>query len=234
METGVNVLDFTPRVQQRVEEWQNQLPIGYQVDVAFYQAKYVADSVNGVAMNLVQTLVTVLAVVMIFLGLRTGLIVGTIVPLTMIVTLVWMRVLGLELHRITLATLIISLGLLVDNGIVMAEEVGRRMLEGEERRDAAINAGKTLALPLLTSTLTTILAFVPLAMAPNVTGEYLSSMATVIAITSAVPKTHVPDIQEAFEVRFEQPDSCPRRGGRSDVWGRRPHGLGEEAVHARL
>jgi multidrug efflux pump subunit AcrB len=101
----------------------------------------------------------------------------------MIITLVWMRVLGIELHRITLATLIISLGLLVDNGIVMAEEIGRRMLEGEERRDAAINAGKTLALPLLTSSLTTILAFVPLAMAPNVTGEYLSSMATVITIT---------------------------------------------------
>ncbi|MEE9122432.1 MAG: efflux RND transporter permease subunit [Syntrophobacteria bacterium] len=183
MEVGVNVLDFTPRVQKRVEEWQNRLPIGYQVDVAFYQAKFVAESVNGVAMNLVQTLVTVLVVVVIFLGLRTGLIVGTIVPLTMIITLVLMRVLGIELHRITLATLIISLGLLVDNGIVMAEEIGRRMLEGEARRDAAINAGKTLALPLLTSTLTTILAFVPLAMAPNVTGEYLSSMATVIAIT---------------------------------------------------
>ena len=104
METGVNVLDFTPRVQKRVEEWQDRLPIGYQVDVAFYQAQYVAESVNGVAMNLVQTLVTVLAVVMLFLGLRTGLIVGTIVPLTMIVTLVWMWVLGIELHRITLAT----------------------------------------------------------------------------------------------------------------------------------
>ena len=183
MEKGVNVLEFTPKVQKRVEEWQNRLPIGYQVDLAFYQAKYVKESVRGVFMNLIQTLVTVLAVVMLFLGLRTGLIVGTIVPLTMIVTLVWMRLFGLELHRITLATLIISLGLLVDNGIVMAEEVGRRMLEGEERRDAAINAGKTLALPLLTSSLTTSLAFVPLAMAPNVTGEYLSSMAVVIAIT---------------------------------------------------
>ncbi len=183
METGVNVLDFTPRVQQRVEDWQNRLPVGYQVDVAFYQAQYVEESVNGVAKNLVQTLVTVLAVVILFLGLRTGLIVGTIVPLTMIVTLVWMWVLGIELHRITLATMIISLGLLVDNGIVMAEEIGRRMLEGEERRDAAINAGKTLAMPLLTSSLTTILAFVPLALAPNVTGEYLSSMATVLGIT---------------------------------------------------
>ena len=183
METGVNVLDFTPLVQKRVQEWQNRLPIGYKVDVAFYQAKYVKESILGVATNLLQTLITVLIVVVLFLGLRTGLIVGTIVPLTMIVTLVLMRTLGIELHRITLATLIISLGLLVDNGIVMAEEIGRRMLGGEDRRDAAIGAGKTLSLPLLTSSLTTILAFVPLAMAPNVTGEYLSSMATVLAIT---------------------------------------------------
>ena len=183
MEKGVNVLDFSPRVEKRAQEWQNRLPIGYKVDIAHYQAKYVKESVHGVFMNLVQTLVTVLAVVILFLGLRTGLIVGTIVPLTMVITLVWMRVLGIELHRITLATLIISLGLLVDNGIVMAEEIGRRMLEGEERKEAAINAGKSLALPLLTSSLTTILAFVPLSMAPNVTGEYLSDMATVITIT---------------------------------------------------
>jgi multidrug efflux pump subunit AcrB len=183
MEKGVNVLDFSPRVEKRVQEWQNRLPIGYKVDIAHYQAKYVKESVHGVFMNLVQTLITVLAVVVLFLGLRTGLIVGTIVPLTMVVTLVWMRVLGIELHRITLATLIISLGLLVDNGIVMAEEIGRRMLEGEERKEAAINAGNSLALPLLTSSLTTILAFVPLSMAPNVTGEYLSDMATVITIT---------------------------------------------------
>jgi multidrug efflux pump subunit AcrB len=183
MEEGVNVLDFSPRVKQRMEEWQNRLPIGYKLDIAHYQADLVADSVNGVTMNLLQTLATVLAVVMLFLGWRTGLIVGSVVPLTMIISLVVMRVLGLELHRITLATMIISLGLLVDNGIVIAEEIGRRMLEGEDRKDAAINAGKTLALPLLTSSLTTILAFVPLGIAPNVTGEYLSSMAKVMAIT---------------------------------------------------
>ncbi len=183
METGVNVLNFTPRVEQRVQEWQNRLPIGYKVDVAFSQSTYVKASVQGVSNSLMQTLVTVLVIVILFLGLRTGLIVGMIVPLTMIVTLVWMRTFGIELHRITLATLIISLGLLVDNGIVIAEEIGRRMLEGEDRRDAAINAGKTLSLPLLTSSLTTMLAFAPLAMAPNVTGEYLSSMATVISMT---------------------------------------------------
>ena len=182
MKRGVNVLEFSPRVQKRVEEWQNLLPIGYKVDIAHYQATYVEEAVKGVQNNLIQTLVTVLIVVMLFLGWRTGLIVGTIVPLTMVVSLVWMRVINIELHRISLATMIIALGLLVDNGIVIAEEIGRRMREGEDRKDAAINAGKTLAVPLLTSSLTTILAFMPLALCPNATGEYLTSMALVLTI----------------------------------------------------
>ncbi len=183
MEKGVNVLEFSPRVKAKIAKWQNLLPIGYKLDIAHYQADYVAESVNGVVNNVYQTLATVLIVVMLFLGWRTGLIVGAVVPLTMIISLVVMRVMDIELHRITLATMIIALGLLVDNGIVIAEEIGRRMREGETRRDAAINAGRTLALPLLTSSLTTILAFMPLALAPNVTGEYLSSMAQVIFIT---------------------------------------------------
>jgi multidrug efflux pump subunit AcrB len=183
MEKGVNVLEFSPRVKTRLEQWQTRLPVGYKLDIAHYQADYVEESVSGVEINLLQTLVTVLIVVMLFLGWRTGLIVGSVVPLTMIISIVVMGVVELELHRITLATMIISLGLLVDNGIVIAEEIGRRMLEGESRKDSAINAGRTLALPLLTSSLTTILAFVPLALAPNATGEYLSSMAKVIAIT---------------------------------------------------
>ncbi len=183
MEKGVNVLEFSPRVKKRIDEWQNKLPIGYKLDIAHYQAQFVEESVDGVVMNVYQTLATVLAVVILFLGLRTGLIVGSVVPLTMIISLVVMNFMGIALHRISLATMIIALGLLVDNGIVIAEEIGRRMLEGEERKDAAINAGKALALPLLTSSLTTILAFVPLAVAPNVTGEYLSTMAIVIAIT---------------------------------------------------
>ena len=183
MEKGVNVLEFSPRVVKRIKEWQNRLPVGYKLDFATYQSDYVKESVDNVVNNLYQTLGIVLVVVMIFLGFRTGLIVGTVIPLTMLMTLVCMMLMGIELHRISLATLIISLGLLVDNGIVMAEEITRRLREGEPRKEAAINAGKTLAIPLLTSSLTTILAFVPLALAPNASGEYMSAMAKVIFIT---------------------------------------------------
>ena len=183
MMKGRNVLEFGPRLRAKVDELESSLPIGYRLEFATYQARYVAESVQGVALNVYETLGIVLAVVMFFLGVRTGLIVGTVVPMTMLVTLVVMHLVGIELQRVSLATLIIALGLLVDNGIVIAEEIGRRLREGEERRAAAIEAGQALALPLLTSSITTILAFMPLAMAPDDSGEYLRSMSQVILIT---------------------------------------------------
>ena len=182
MKGGVNVLEWSPRIATAVREYEAELPIGFKLDIATYQAEQVAASVQGVAINLYETLAIVGVVVMLILGVRTGLIVGAMIPATMLVSLVVMRVLGIELQRVSLATMIIALGLLVDNGIVMAEEIRRRMMEGEDRKDAAIGAGQSLALPLLTSSLTTILAFLPLALAPDSSGEYLTSMTMVIAI----------------------------------------------------
>ena len=183
MMKGENVLEFSPRLKKFVEQYEQTLPIGYVLDFATYQAKYVAESVQGVAINVYETLGIVLVVVIIFLGVRTGFIVGTVVPLTMLVTIVIMRVMDIEMQRVSLATMIIALGLLVDNGIVIAEEIGRRLTDGEDRLNACMEAGKSLALPLLTSSITTILAFVPLALAPDDSGEYLRSMAQVITIT---------------------------------------------------
>ncbi len=180
--TGVNVLDFGPRLKTRVEEIVTELPVGYSLDFATYQADYVAESVDSVTLNVYETLGIVLAVVMLCLGWRTGLIVGSIVPLTMLVSLVFMSALDIELQRVSLATMIIALGLLVDNGIVIAEDIGRRMAEGASRPEAAMGTGKQLALPLLTSSLTTILAFIPLMLATDSSGEYMRSMSLVILI----------------------------------------------------
>ena len=179
---GLNVLDFGPRVKAKVAEIQEQLPIGYELSFATYQADYVAESVENVTLNVYETLGLVLAMVMLFLGWRTGLIVGSIVPLTMLVSLVVMRLLDIELQRVSLATMIIALGLLVDNGIVIAEDIGRRMAEGASRRAAALATGRQLSLPLLTSSITTILAFLPLMLASDSSGEYMRSMSLVILI----------------------------------------------------
>jgi multidrug efflux pump subunit AcrB len=186
MADGRNVLDMGPRVVERLEELEQLLPVGFRIRIGNYQPTHVERAVAAVRSNLFQTIAIVLVVIVGFLGVRTGLIVGLHVPLTMIVTLLVMYLFGIAMHRISLATLIISLGLLVDNGIVVAEEIGKRLFQGEERIDAATNTGRTLAMPLLTSSITTVLMFMPLAMAPHSAGEYLRSMAQVILIALAV------------------------------------------------
>jgi multidrug efflux pump subunit AcrB len=186
MAEGENVLNMGPRVVERLEQLEQQLPVGFQLRVGNYQPTHVERAVAAVRSNLFQTIGIVLVVIVGFLGLRTGAIVGLHVPLTMIVTLCAMFYLDIALHRISLATLIISLGLLVDNGIVVAEEIGKRLFQGEERIEAAVNTGRTLAMPLLTSSITTVLMFMPLALAPHAAGEYLRSMSQVILISLGV------------------------------------------------
>jgi multidrug efflux pump subunit AcrB len=186
MAEGENVLSVGRRIVERLEQLEQLLPIGFRLRVGNYQPTHVERAVAAVRSNLFQTIAIVLVVIVGFLGLRTGAIVGLHVPLTMIVTLCVMYYLDVALHRISLATLIISLGLLVDNGIVVAEEIGKRLFQGEERLDAAANTGRTLAMPLLISSITTVLMFVPLAMAPHAAGEYLRSMSQVILISLGV------------------------------------------------
>ncbi len=185
MVDGQNILDVGPRVQARMQELEAGLPIGYSMEIGNFQPTHVERAVSGVRSNLFQTIAIVLVVIIAFLGVRTGLIVGLHAPLTMMVTLVLMYVTGIAMHRISLATLIISLGLLVDNGIVVAEEIGNRLRAGQGRMQATIDTGQTLAIPLLTSSITTILFFVPLALAPHAAGEYLRSMSIVIFMALA-------------------------------------------------
>ncbi|MEI4551145.1 efflux RND transporter permease subunit [Pseudoalteromonas spongiae] len=178
-----NILEFAPRFKAKIAEIEHTLPIGYQLDIATYQADQVEKTVKGVSINVLQTLAIVLVVVILFLGLRTGLIVGAIVPLVMLVTLAIMQYSGIKLERMSLATLIISLGLLVDNGIVIAEDFKRRLEQGIDRYNAMVKGCKELAVPLLSSSATTILFFLPLMLAEHVAGEYTRSISLVILIT---------------------------------------------------
>ncbi|HBY87002.1 MAG TPA: acriflavine resistance protein B, partial [Colwellia sp.] len=162
---------------------ESSLPIGYNLEIATYQADQVAKTINGVSVNVLQTLAIVLVVVILFLGLRTGLIVGAIVPFVMLATLSIMQFSDMKLERMSLATLIISLGLLVDNGIVIAEDFKRRLEDGVDRYNAMLQGSKELAVPLLSSSVTTVLFFLPLMLAEHVAGEYTRSISLVILIT---------------------------------------------------
>ena len=177
-----NVVEVGRQVNAALRDIKPLLPVGMQLDTAIFQPDLVQASVNNASNNLLQTMIVVLVVVMVFLGWRTGLIVGAMVPLTMLATLMAMSVGGIELHRISIAAIIVALGLLVDNGVVIAEDISQRLEQGSDRLAASLGAAETLAIPLLTSSLTTIIAFLPLALIDDASGEFLRSLGQVLAL----------------------------------------------------
>ncbi|HEX7895546.1 MAG TPA: efflux RND transporter permease subunit, partial [Terriglobales bacterium] len=183
MTPGQNVQTFGVALRQRLSEIATQLPAGFSVHIVTFQADVVKREMGKMNHVLAETVVIVMAVVMLFLGWRTGLVVGAIVPLTILGSLIAMSALGVELQNVSIAAIIIALGLLVDNGIVIAEDIERRLQAGEERRSACIEAGRTLAVPLLTSSLVIVLAFSPFFLGQTSTNEYLRSLPIVLAVT---------------------------------------------------
>ncbi len=179
---GTNNVEFGGRLTALLNYIEQELPIGYVLDYATYQPELIAAAVESAVSNVYQTLAIVLAVITLFLGLRTGLIVGSFVPLTMLLGVIIMSVLDIELQRMSIAATIIALGLLVDNGIVVAEDIRMRLESGADRLRAAAESGGALAVPLLTSSLTTIFAFLPILLTEGSAGEYVISLAQVVAI----------------------------------------------------
>lgn len=179
---GTNNVAFGAALTDMLNDLQQDLPIGYVLDYATFQPDLIETAVSGAISNVYQTLVIVLTVVMLFLGIRTGLIVGSFVPMTMLVGILVMRFLDVELQRMSIAAMIIALGLLVDNGIVVAEDIRARLERGFPRFQAATDSVKTLSIPLFTSSLTTILAFLPMLLTEGGAGDYVRSLAQVVAI----------------------------------------------------
>ena len=183
MQSGLNVLSFAERLDSRIVEVRREIPAGMQITSVTDQSKVVRKDLVKVGQTFLETVAVVMLVVVLFLGWRAGLVTGVIVPLTVMGSLILMRLLGIELNMVSIAALIISLGLFVDNGIVIVEDYQRRLGLGHEPEQAAIEAGRTLAAPLLTSSLAIIIAFAPLAVGNSETAEYMRSLAIVLAIT---------------------------------------------------
>lgn len=179
---GYDAGAFGATLEGYMAEAQIALPLGLFLDYVTFQPDEIDDAVYGVLNNLWQTVLIVLIVVIAFLGFRTGMLVGAMVPLVMVGTILVMRVVGIDLERMSLASLIIALGLLVDNGIVIAEDLQARLARGEDRKSAALATGKTMSGPLLAASLTTIFAFMPLMLMPGGAGEYTRSISLVLAI----------------------------------------------------
>ncbi len=158
-------------------------PHGITIKKVFSQPTLVEQSVSNFMSNLGQAVAIVAAVMFLFLGLRTGLIVASLVPTTILLTFVCMSALDITVNEISLAALIISLGLLVDNAIVMAESIMIRRENGEDKYRAAVSAGNEMCVPLLISSLTTAAAFLSIFLAESAVGEYTADIFKVVSIS---------------------------------------------------
>jgi len=179
---GGNVLSLGKQVKATIDRLQEVYPIGIQFDMVAFQPEHVSRKVDAFVNNLLQAVVIVLGVMLVSLGIRTGLVVASLIPMSMIMSLLVMSILNIGIDQMSLAALIIALGMLVDNAIVMSESIMVQIAEGQSPLKAAIDSGTELRVPLLTSSLTTAAAFLPIYLAESSTGEYTAPLFKVVTI----------------------------------------------------
>ncbi|MEM9552869.1 MAG: efflux RND transporter permease subunit [Acidobacteriota bacterium] len=182
MREGGNILTLGERLETLTLEIESGLPLGMELRPMFLQSKLTGASVDAFVSNLVQAVLIVILVMIVSLGVRTGLVVASLIPVVMVSTFVMMSIFSIGIDQISLAALIISLGLLVDNAIVVVEATIVRRQNGEAPIEAAIGAAGEMMVPLIISSLTTAAAFTPIALAESAVGEFTASIFYVVTI----------------------------------------------------
>ncbi|PSV23626.1 MFS transporter [Photobacterium leiognathi subsp. mandapamensis] len=180
---GVNVVEVGQRVMQRLAELKEQQPVGIDIDAVYSQPIEVDKSVSGFVVSLGQAVVIVIVVLLFFMGLRSGLLIGLILLLTVLGTFVFMKWLAIDLQRISLGALVIALGMLVDNAIVVVEGILIGMQKGRTRMQAASDIVTQTKWPLLGATVIAVMAFAPIGLSQDSTGEYCRTLFTVLLIS---------------------------------------------------
>lgn len=183
MREGGNNIRMGQAVIQVVEELHANYPIGIDINLVNFSPLEVQLKVNDFVSNLAQAILVVAVVMLFTLGLRTGLIVSLLIPASMLMSFLVMSFIGIGIDQISLAALIIALGMLVDNGIVISENIMGQMRSGVAPKQAAISSAQELNSPLLISSLTTAAAFLPIYLAESNVGEFTSSLFIVVSIT---------------------------------------------------
>ena len=182
MEAGGNILALGENLKELTAAIQQDLPLGAELHEVSNQPAVVQHSIHDFVETLALAILIVLAVSFLSLGLRTGLVVAGCIPLVLAGTFVAMYMLGIDLHKVSLGALIISLGLLVDDAIIAVEMMSVQLERGMGRFDAACYAFTQTAKPMLTGTLITCAGFIPVAFSKGMASEFCAALFPVIGI----------------------------------------------------
>ena len=182
MKPGGNILELGENLKELIAREQINLPLGLEIHQVSNQPQVVEESIGEFVETLLLAVIIVLAVSFLSLGFRTGLVVAGCIPLVLAGVFVLMYILGIDLQKVSLGSLIISLGLLVDDPIIAVEMMSVQLERGLDRFKAACYAFEATAKPMLTGTLITCAGFIPVAFSKGLASEFCSALFPVIAI----------------------------------------------------
>lgn len=178
-----NVVDMAAAVKESLERLSGSMPEGFELVTIYDQGYESAIANRGFILNLIISVLTVVAILLFFIGLKNGLLIGSGLVFSIFATLIVMLCTDIVLQRMSLAAIIIAMGMLVDNAIVVSDSALVNMQRGMRKRVAIMRACSSTALPLLAATIIAILTFLPIYFSPHITGELLSSLVIVIGVS---------------------------------------------------
>jgi multidrug efflux pump subunit AcrB len=180
--TGANLIAVADSVKAELERQKALMPEGTVVTILGDQSKDIRSMVSELENNILSGLILVVAVLMAFMSFRNSVFVATAIPLSMLISFVAVQAMGYTLNMIVLFSLILVLGMLVDNAIVIVENIYRHREEGEDPITAASRGADEVAIPVITSTLTTLAAFAPMLLWPGIVGDFMSYLPVTLII----------------------------------------------------
>ncbi|UCD51339.1 MAG: efflux RND transporter permease subunit, partial [Phycisphaerales bacterium] len=170
---GANVVEISDYIRVVLAQAQKQVPGAVAFEITFDMSKMIRNMVADLENNIVSALILVTGVLLLFLGWRPSTIVAMIIPLSMLITFFLVQMLGYTLNMVVLFSLILVLGMLVDNAIVIVENIFRHLQLGYGHQEAAILGARQVAWPITTSTFTTVCAFLPMMFWPGIMGDFM-------------------------------------------------------------
>ena len=179
---GANVVHISDHIKAIITGAQQQIPGAVKFDITFDMSKYIRNMVADLENNILTALILVSGVLLLFLGWRPSTIVAIIIPLSMLIAFFLIQMLGYTLNMVVLFSLMLVLGMLVDNAIVIVENTYRHIQLGYSRLEAAMLGAREVAWPVTTSTFTTVCAFLPLMFWPGMVGDFMKYLPITLSL----------------------------------------------------
>ncbi|MBN2330043.1 MAG: efflux RND transporter permease subunit [Candidatus Omnitrophica bacterium] len=180
--SGENIIEISEEIKKIVADYQATSPEGVDISIVMDQSKDIYTMISDLENSVLSGLILVLIVVLFAMGLRNAMIVASAIPLSMLITFFVLKYIGLTLNMIVLFSLVLAVGMLVDNAIVIVENIYRHRTEGKGRLEASVTGSREVMWPVIASTATTVGAFFPIVFWPGIMGEFMGYLPQTVII----------------------------------------------------